>query len=257
MRVRALLLGVTIVLSVAALPARAEVYRWTDESGRTHFDDDKERVPDAQRDHAQVYQSKARPEPAAAASTGPTQSMYATALARELGLQASPSQDPVSVLQLVGIYPSMGWYPAAPLSPATVQEIVTATRAAGRARRLGQSEAGAEATAIRVASSLGVAAPPPQAEPEPPPPPPPPVVVAPNIVVQAPPPTVIIEHQPPQVVLSDYPTFAFGIPFAPLPFNANAPIPDRIVPLSNPAGRLHGPLVPPLVSRPFQRPVGP
>ncbi|HEY2386900.1 MAG TPA: DUF4124 domain-containing protein [Candidatus Binatia bacterium] len=256
MRTRIPLVATTLVLCLCTLPARAEIYRWTDESGRTHFDDDKSRVPDAQRDHAQVYQAKARPEPPGPPSTGPTQSMYAAALARELGLQVSPSQDPVSLLHLVGIYPSMGWYPNAPLSPAVVQEVVTATRTAGRARRLGQSEAGAEATAIRVASSLGVAAPPPQAEPEPPPPPP--VVVAPNIVVQAPPPTVIVEHvQPPQVVLSDYPTFAFGIPFAPLPFNPNAPIPDRIVPLSNPAGRLHGPLVPPLVSRGFQRPVGP
>jgi hypothetical protein len=244
-----------LALCLFALPARAEIYRWTDESGRTHFDDDKTRIPDGQRDHAQVYQAKERPEPPAASSTGPTQSMFAAALARELGLQSSPSQDPVSLLHLVGIYPTMGWYPNAPLSPAVVQEVVTATRAAGHGRRLGQSEAAAEATAIWVASSLGVATPPPQAEPEPPPPPP--VVVAPNIIVHAPPPTVIIEQPAPQVVLSDYPTFAFGIPFAPLPFNPNAPIPDRIPPLSNPAGRLHGTLVPPLVSRPFQRPVGP
>ncbi len=257
MRHRSCLVAVTIVLGLAALPAGAEVYRWTDESGRTHFDDDATRVPDAQRDRAQVYQSKRRPETQAAPANGPTQSMFAAALARELGLQASPTQDPVSVLHLVGIYPSMGWYPSAALSPAVVQEVVTATRAAGRARRLGQSEAGAEATAIRVASSLGVAAPPPQAVPEPPPPPP--VVVAPNIVVEAPPPTVVIEHvqPPPQVVLSDYPTFAFGIPFAPLPMAPTGPIPDRIVPLSNPAGRLHGPVVTPLVSRGFQRPVGP
>ena len=61
---------------------------------------------------------------------------------------------------------------------------------------------------------------------------------------------------PPQIVLSDYPAFAFGIPFAPLPIAPAGPIPDRIVPLFNPTGQLHGPLVSPLVSRPFQRPVG-
>jgi hypothetical protein len=255
---RRLRISVTLVLSVLVVSAHAEVYRWTDETGRVHFDDDAAHVPEAQRESARVYQSKTPAlEPPAAQSNGPTQSMFATALARELGLQISATQDPVSVLQLVGIYPSMGWYPTSPLSPAVVQEVVTTTRAAGRARRLAQSEASAEAAAIRVASSLGVAAPPPQAIPEPPPPPP--IVVAPNIIVEAPPPTVIVEQiQPaPQVVLSDYPTFAFGIPFAPLPMAPVGPIPDRIVPLSDPAGRLHGPLVTPLVSRPFQRPIGP
>jgi hypothetical protein len=257
MRRPRLLTSVAFVLSVLVASAHAEVYRWTDETGLTHFDDDAAHVPDGQRDSAHVYQSKAHPpEPASAAqSSGPTQSMFASALARELGLQTSATQDPISLLHLVGIYPSMGWYPNSPLSPAVVQEVVTATRAAGRARRLGQSEVSAEAAAIRVASSLGVAAPPPQAVPEPPPPPP--IVVAPNIIVQAPPPTVIIEQPAPQVVLSDYPTFAFGIPFAPLPIAPVGPVPDRIVPLSNPAGRLHGPLITPLVSRPFQRPVGP
>ena len=75
----ALPLIAAFVLSLCNVPARAEVYRWTDESGRTHFDDDKSRIPDAQRDHAQVYQAKERPEPPAASSTGPTQSMFAAA----------------------------------------------------------------------------------------------------------------------------------------------------------------------------------
>ncbi len=248
-------LALAFALAFLVAPAGAEVYRWTDESGRTHFDDDAAHVPDAQRDGARVYQEKARPPEAPASSSGPTQSMFAAALARELGLQTSATQDPVSLLHLVGIYPSMGWYPAMTLSPAVVQEVVTATRAAGRGRRLGQSEVSAEAVVIRVATSLGVAAPPPQAVPEPPPPPP--VVVAPNIVVEVPPPTVIVEHvlPAPQPVLSQYPTFAFGIPFAPLPVAPSGPIPDRIVPLSNPAGRLHGPLVTPLAARPFQRPL--
>ena len=257
MRHRGLPIAIAVVLSVLVAPAHAEVYRWTDETGRTHFDDDAAHVPDAQRDSAHVYQSKPPPtgSQSVAQSSGPTQSMFAIALARELGLQTSATQDPISLLHLVGIYPSMGWYPSSPLSPAVVQEVVTATRAAGRARRLGQSEVSAEAAAIRVASSLGVAAPAPQAVPEPPTPP---IVVAPNIFVEAPPPTVIVTQvQPaPQVLLSDYPTFAFGIPFAPLPIAPAGPVPDRIVPLSNPAGRLHGPLVTPFVSRPFQRPLG-
>ena len=245
------------VALLSALPSSAEVYRWIDANGRTHFDDDAAHVPEDQRNSAQVFQAKARP----AAQPGPkadgaTQAAFASSLARELGLQTVATQDPVSLLSMVGIYPSTGWYPNAALSPAVVQEIVTASRAAARAHRLAQSEVSAEAVAIRIASSLGVATPPPQAVPEPPPPP---VVVAPNIVVEVPPATVVVENiqSPPQTVLSSYPTFAFGVPFAPLGPVPVGPIPNRITPLSNPAGRLHGPLITPLRSGPFSRPSGP
>jgi hypothetical protein len=250
--------AIASVLLFVARSSSADVYRWTDENGRTHFDDDAAHVPEAQREHARVFQMKARPaeEPGAKAE-GPTQAAFAAGLARELGLQTSATQDPVSVLHLVGIYPAAGWYPAASLLPAVVQEVVTATRNAARARRLAQPEVSAEAAALRVASALGVATPPPSALPEPAPPPPPQILVAPNIVVQVPPPMVIVEHvhPAPQPVLSDYPTFAYGIPFAPLGPVPVGPIPSRITPLSNPAGRLHGPLIEPLKPGPFRRPL--
>lgn len=252
--VAAAVLGVGLL---AARPAAAEVYRWTDESGRTHFDDDAAHIPEGQRERAQVFQTKPRPEEPAVKSDGPTQAAFAASLARELGMQTVATQDPASLLSLVGIYPSTGWYPNTVLSPAVVQEVVTAARAAARAHRLAQPEVSAEAAVIRVAASLGVATPPPQAIPEPPPPA---IVVAPNIVVEAPPPaTVVVQNiQPaPQAVLSDYPTFAFGIPFAPLGPVPVGPVPNRITPLSNPAGRLHGPLITPLRPGPFTRPSGP
>jgi hypothetical protein len=246
-----------VALLLLALPVSAEVYRWTDESGRTHFDDDVTHVPEGQRDSARVFQMKARPADQPGLKTdGSTQGAFAAGLARELGLQTVATQDPASLLSLVGIYPSTGWYPNAPLSPAVVQEVVTATRAAARARRLAQPEAGAEAAVLRIASSLGVATPPPTARPEPAPPP---IVIAPNIVVEAPPATVVVQNiQPaPQTVLSNYPTFAFGIPFAPLGPVPIGPAPSRIVPLSDPGGRLHGPLITPLRPGPFMRPSGP
>lgn len=250
------LVGVGMIVAVLfASPVRADIYRWTDENGRTHFDDDVARVPAAQRDDARVFQTKPSAEAPLAAATGPTQAAFAVALARELGLQTASAQDPVSLLHIVGIYPSMGWYPATTLSPAVVQEVVTSTRAAARARRLAQPETSAEAAALRVASALGVATPPTVAiaQPEPPAPV---IVVAPNIVVEAPP-VVIVEHverQPPPI-LSGYPTFAFGIPFAPVPVVPIGPVPQRITPLSNPAGRLHGPLITPLRAGTFSRPV--
>lgn len=253
------LLAAGLVLVLAA-PVYADVYTWTDDSGRTHFDDDATNVPEARRDAAHVIRTKV---PTAAAEhpaemKGPTQAAYSTGLARELGLQTSATQDPVSLLHLVGIYPAIGWYPNAALTPAVVQEVVTATRAAARAHRLAQPETSAEAAALRAASSLGVATPPPVARPEPELPPQ--IIVAPNIVVETPPQqTVVVNHvyPAPQAVLSDYPTFAFGVPFAPLGPVPIGPIPERIVPLSNPAGRLHGPLITPLRARPFQRPSGP
>jgi hypothetical protein len=240
-----------------AAPARAEIYRWTDETGRTHFDDDVARVPADQRDDARVFQTKPRVEASpAGVSNVATQAAFAAGLARELGLQTASAQDPVSLLHIVGIYPSMGWYPATPLSPGVVQEVVTSTRAAARARRLAQPETSAEAAALRVASALGVATPPPAAV-EPPSSPPPAIVVAPNIVIEAPP-VVVVERveRPPPVVLSNYPTFAFGIPFAPAPVVPIGPVPERITPLSNPAGRLHGPLITPLRPGKFSRPIG-
>ncbi len=244
-----------VALALFALPASAEVYRWTDETGRTHFDDDVARVPPAQRDSAHVFQMKTPPAEAATTKPeGPTQAAFATALARDLGLQTTATQDPAALLSLVGIYPSTGWYPNAALSAAVVQELVTTTRAAARAHRLAQPEASAEAAVLRIASSFGVAAPPPAA-----PEPPPQVVVAPNIVVEAPPPaTVIVNNvqQAPPPVLSAYPTFGFGIPFAPLGPVPVGPVPSRITPLSNPAGRLHGPLITPLKPGPFRRPEG-
>jgi hypothetical protein len=100
-----------------------------------------------------------------------------------------------------------------------------------------------------------VATPPPAAV-APPAPPAPVIVVAPNIVVEAPP-VVVVEHvERPPPALSSYPTFAFGIPFAPAPVVPIGPVPERITPLSNPAGRLHGPLITPLRPGKFSRPIG-
>jgi len=249
---------IVMAFLLVASPAGADVYRWVDEGGAIHLDDDIENVPEARRDGARIFKAKAAREPEV---SGPTEGTFAGALARELGLQASPSQDPVSVLQIVGIYPSVGWHPGAALSAAVVQEVVTAARTAARAHRLRQPEASAEAAVLRVSSGLGVAGPPPAAPAEPAPPPPaaaPPIVIAPNIVIEVPPPAIVVErHEPaPQAVLFGYPTFANGVLFAPLAApRVLGPIPERITPLSNPAGRLHGPLVAPLGSHPFTRPL--
>ncbi len=222
-----------------------------------HLDDDIARVPEAQRATSRVFRS--RPAAPAPAVSGPTEGAFASAIAREVGLLRSDLQDPVSVLQIVGIYPTTGWHPADALSPAVVDEVVGAARAAARGRRLRASEATVEAAVLRVASSLGVAGPAPAAPPDLPPAPEPavPIVVAPSITVESPPVVVRVVERPPRPVLSGYPTFAYGVPFAPFTPRVIGPIPDRITPLSSPAGRLHGPLVTPL--RPpgrFTRPMG-
>lgn len=249
---------VALVLNAAASPA--EIYRWTDTAGVVHYDDDIARVPESERGAVRVFQSKVVVQGDLATASGPTQAGFAGAMARDLGLQASDLQDPVSVLHIVGIYPAIGWHPAAPLTPAVVQEVVTAARAAARARRLGYSERGAEAAVLRAAAGLGVAGPPASAPPDPPAPPAPPsIVVAPNIVVESPPVVVVerVERQP-VPVFADYPHFVFGVPFAPLPGPpVVGPVPERITPLFNPinpTGRLNGSSVTPLGSSSFTRP---
>ena len=247
------------ILVVVACPSRAEIYRWVDEHGITHLDDTLDNVPETARGDAKVFQTRVAP-PAAATTSGPTQAAFANGIARDLGLVSNANQDAVSVLHLVGIYPSAGWNPAAPLAPSVVDEVTRAARAAARARRLPQSEASAEASVLRVAAGLGVAGPPPTVVAEPPPPPT--VVVAPNIVVESPPQQTVVVHsveREREPVLTRWgwdPAFSGGIPFAPIPSGPPGPIPDRITPLSNPAGHLHGPAVPPRPGpQPFRRPV--
>lgn len=247
-------------LACVATPVRAEIYRWVDAQGVTHLDDTLDNVPETARSDAKVFQT--RSAPAAAPATGAAQSAFANGVARDLGLLSVSTQDAVSVLHLVGIYPSTGWNPAAPLTPAVVDEVTRAARAAARARRLPQSEASVEASVLRVASGLGVAGPPPAVVAEPAPPPT--VVVAPNIVVESPPQQTVVVHTVERErapVLTRWgwgsdAAFGGGIPFAPIPSGPPGPIPDRITPLSNPAGRLHGPAVPPRPGpQPFRRPV--
>ena len=242
-------------------PAGAEIYRWVDEHGVTHLDDTLENVPESERPDAKVFQSRAPvPAPLPAGASTSTQSAFANGIARELGLVTSDTQDPVSALHIVGIYPSAGWNPAAPLTASVVDELARTARAAARSHRLNQSEGAAEAAVLRVSSGLGVAGPPPTivAQPEPAADAPT-VVVAPNIYVEAPPANVTVNaiQQAPPPVLTGYgfdAAYANGIPFAPLPPVAG-PIPDRITPLSNPAGHLHGPAVPPRPRlQPFRRP---
>ena len=247
-----------LLASVAALGSRAhaDIYRWTDARGIVHLDDDLARVPEPQRDGMRVFQAK--PVTAPAEGPGPTQAAFAAGVARDLGLRVSELQDPVSVLQVVGIYPVNGWSLRAPLSAAVVTQVADAAQAAARARRLSQSAAAAEASVLRVASGLGVATPPPSAPPEPPrAPEPPTIVIVPNIVIeQPPPPQVVIVERPPPPVLSSYPTFFYGVPAAPLIAPpVLGPIPERITPLSSPSGRLHGSFVAPLRSSPFTRPL--
>ncbi len=257
MRIVAGLTASILVLTLAALDARAEIYRWVDEHGVTHLDDAIANVPESARSDAKVFQT--RPVPATAPVTGPTQAAFANGVARELGLSSTTTQNAVSVLHLVGIYPSAGWNPTAALTSAVVDEVTRAARAAARGRRLPQSEASAESAVLRVATSLGVAGPPPTAVAEAPPTT---IVVAPNIVVESPPQQTVVVHTIERErgpVLTRWgwdPAFVGGVPFAPIPSGPPGPIPDRITPLSNPAGHLHGPAVPPRPGpQPFRRPV--
>ena len=262
--VRAPIAAAVLAVLVTFSPAAGDVYRWVDERGTVHLDDDLARVPEPYREAARVFRSKpASVGTTAVDPTAPTQASFADAIARDLGLRSSESQDSVSVLQITGIYPARGWDPTAALSPIVVTDVVSATIAAAQARRLSQSPAAAEMTIIRAAQQLGVAAPPPTvAAPTAPPPEPATIVVAPNIVVEAPPQPQVIIHeiervQEPVLASRVYdPAWAYGVPFAstvphPAPIG---PIPPRIVPLQNPAGHLHGPLVPPLRMGPLTRP---
>jgi hypothetical protein len=254
-----------LLLTTALLtstPARADIYRWVDEHGVTHLDDTLSNVPEGERSDAKIFQARKATAPTESTS-GPTQAGFANGVARELGFTAPDTQSAISVLHIVGVYPSAGWNPAASLTAAVVDEVARATRAAARAHRLPQSEASAEAAVLRVSTGLGVAGPPPTVIAQPEPPPQPTLVVAPNIVVEAPPPaTVVVQNvQPaPDAVLTRYGFDPFffngGVPFAPIP-SGPVPgfIPDRIIPLSNPAGHLNGPAVPPRPRLgPFQRP---
>jgi hypothetical protein len=257
-------IGVALMLSLLPLtvtaPARAEIYRWVDATGVVHLDDTLANVPEAQRPDAKVFQSKARVAPASAPSTGPTQSAFANGVARELGLIAVETQDAVSALHIVGVYPSAGWNPTATLTSAVVEEVTRAARAAARARRLPQGEAAVEGAVLRVASGLGVDGPPPTVVVTAPEPEPPPLIVAPNIVIETPPTNVVVQtiNPQPDPVLTRYGIDPFGeaLLFAPIPSRPNpGPPPDRITPLSNPAGHLRGPAVPPRPHPgPFRRP---
>ncbi len=254
--VRALWLVLVAVL--VAVPARAEIYRWVDDAGIVHLDDDIARVPEAQRSSSRVFHS--RVAPAAPVVNGPTEGSFASGVAREIGLLRSQQQDPVSVLQVVGIYPAAGWYPAGALSPAVVDEVVSAARAAARARRLTSSEATVEAAVLRVASSLGVAGPAPAALPDPPPAPEPPalIIVAPNVIVESPPVIVSVIQPAPPPAFSSYPAFAYGVPFASVAPGSLpvGPPPRRLAPLASAIGSpLRGPLVQPLRA-PLVRPLG-
>lgn len=248
-----------VVVLASSVSARAEIYRWVDEHGVTHLDDTLDNVPEGSRPDAKVFQSRT-PVAAPANTSGPTQAAFANGVARELGLVLTDTQDVVSALHIVGIYPNVGWNPGAPLTAAVVDEVARSARAAARGRRLQQSEGTTEAAVLRVASTLGIAGPPPQVVEPAPAPAPPTVVVAPNIVVEAPPANVVVhtierERAP---VLTRYgwdPAFGGGVPFHPIPSGRPGPIPDRITPLSSPAGRLHGPAVPPRPGlQPFRRP---
>jgi len=253
-----------LLVLVTVSPAMGDVYRWVDERGTIHLDDDLARVPEAYREAARVFRSKpATAGTPAGDSTAPIQASFADAIARDLGLRTSESQDTVSVLQIAGIYPARGWDPAAALSPVVVTDVVNAAIAAARAGRLSQSPAAAEAAVIRAAERLGVAAPPPTIEAPPArAPEPPTVVVAPNIVVEAPSPPQIVIHEIERIrepVLASRvydPAWTYGVPFASTspPLASTEQVPPRIVPLYNPAGQLRGPLVTPLRSGPLQRP---
>ncbi len=252
-------LALLLVLSVA-LPADAVIYRWVDENGSVNFDDDLERVPVDQRPDMKVFAVKTPPTAPAedTAAEGPRQAAFARRVARDLGLQKSTTQDPVSVLQVVGIYPSVGWHPAGPLTLAIVDEVVATTVAAARAHRLRHTAATAEATVLAVARGLGLDVPPPTVVPDPPPPPPEPVpiVVAPNIIVEAAASAPVIVQQPYPASYAPgwYPNVANGVLFRPSQRASRPPPTARIPPITNPVGRLRLPVIQPLRVRPFQRP---
>ena len=252
-------LALLLVLSVA-LPADAVIYRWVDENGSVNFDDDLERVPVDQRPEMKVFAVKKPPAPSADDSpdAGPRQAAFARRVARDLGLQKSTTQDPVSVLQVVGIYPSVGWHPAGPLTLAIVDEVVATTVAAARAHRLRHTAASAEATVLAAAKGLGLDVPPPAVVPEPPPPPPEPapIVVAPNIIVEAAAtaPVIVQQAYPASYAPGWYPNVTDGILFRPSLRASRPPPTARIPPITNPVGRLRLPVIKPLQVRPFQRP---
>lgn len=60
--------GVALALALAAPPARGEVYEWTDPSGRQHFTEDLERVPEA---HRSAALERVRTRPASRLQTYP------------------------------------------------------------------------------------------------------------------------------------------------------------------------------------------
>lgn len=260
--VSALLLS-ALLSFLFAFPIRAEIYRWVDANGTVHFDDDPNAVPEDQRPGAKVFQSKIVSPPAVAEPTGPaqpTQATFAAGVARDLRL-GGESREPTSALQNVGIYPSGGWNPTAALTPGAVEDVARTTRAAARARRVPLSVGDAEAVVIAAADRLGVAAPAPTVvvEPPPPPEPEPPLVVAPQVYVEVPPATVVIEQPEPGPYVTDGYFPPYGYLYAPIPERRGRknrePKPERIVPLSNPAGHLRGPAVPPMPGPgPFQRP---
>lgn len=210
-----------LLAAAVATPAHGEIYRWVDAHGVMHLDDTLANVPEGARAAARVFQSRVPPPIESTSETA--QAAFANGIARELGLVASDTQSAVSALGLVGIYPSAGWHPAAALTAPVVEEVTRAARAAAE-----------------------------PAEPQT-------IVVAPNIVVEPPPaPAVVIRTVERAPVLTRWswdPGFGNGMPFAPIPSGPPGPIPDRITPLSNPAGRLHGPAVPPRPGpQPFRRP---
>jgi hypothetical protein len=162
------------------------------------------------------------------------------------------------VLQVVGIYPSIGWHPDAPLTPAVVDEVVRTTIAAARAHRVPQSPMTAEAAVLRIAAGLGVDAPPPTIVEAPPPPPAPepmPVVLAPNIIVEAPPPVIVQQSTYPGPYIGSVdPAWAYGVPFRSTGNRQSRKSTlQRIPPIFNPTGRLRPPVIQPFELRPFPR----
>lgn len=252
-----------LLLLTIALPAEAVIYRWVDEHGTVNFDDDIERVPEAQRPDMKVFAARTAPAGApddAPPAEGPRQAAFARRVARDLGLQKSATQDPVSVLQVVGIYPAVGWHPAGPLTAAVVDEVVATTVAAARAHRLRHTPASAEATVLRAAAGLGIDAPPPAVTPDPPPPPPEPapIIVAPNIIVEAAAaaPVFVQQSYPAGFVPGSYPGHYSGVPFRSVRRASTEPPPARIPPLRSAVGRLRAPLIVPFTVAPFRRPLG-
>jgi hypothetical protein len=234
------------------MPAEAVIYQWVDERGHVNFDDDLERVPEAQRPAMKVFQAKARPAAAEPEpGGGPRQAAFARQLARDLGLQKTDTQDPVSVLQVVGVYPAIGWHPAAPLTPAIVDEVVRAAVAAARGRRLSQSPSTAEAAVLGVAKNLGMDVPPPTVAPEPSPPPPEPVpiIFAPQIVLESPPPAVPIVVQQPAYYPGHFEGFVPIVADASPRPSRGRPLTPRIPPLTRPVTGLRPPVIQPLQIR--------